>query len=314
MVAEKNPPLLIIVGPTGVGKTTLGIEVARELDAEIVSADSRLFYRGMDIGTAKPTLKERQRVPHHLLDILNPDETYSLAQFQKRALSAIGDIHVQGRLPILIGGSGQYIRCITEGWQLPALEAQPALREALERWGREVGTDRLFKGLQKIDPEAASTVEPNNLRRIVRAFEVILTTGTRFSEQKKRKPPPFDILTVGLIRPRNVLYSRIDRRITSMVENGLVQEVTRLIQSGISPHANSFSAIGYSEISKYLRGEMTLVSAIEIMRKRTRVLVRRQSNWFKQSDPRITWFDLESIGTEEVVSAVNQWLMSKVVR
>lgn len=289
---DRRPPLVLIVGPTAVGKTEAALRLAERLDAEIVSVDSRLFYRGMDIGTAKPSLEERRRVVHHLVDVAEPDENWSLVVFQERALQAIAAVHARARLPLLVGGTGQYVRAVTQGWQPPPAPPNERLRLALERWAQEIGGQGLYERLQIIDPLAAEKIDPHNQRRTVRALEVILTTGRRFSEQRGRGPSPYRLLTLGLTRPRAELYARIDRRIDAMLAAGLVDEVRRLLEQGCTAELPSMSAIGYREIVAYLLGQITLEEAVAEIRRDTRVYVRRQTNWFKPGDQEIHWFDL----------------------
>lgn len=300
---EHRSPLVIILGPTGVGKTTIALQLAERLEGEIVSADSRLFYRGMDVGTDKPSPEERARVPHHLIDVADPDEVWSLARFQRAARQAIAAIHARRRLPFLVGGSGQYVLAVAEGWQLPAQKPDPRLRAALERWAQEIGPQGIHARLARLDPQAAARMDPRNLRRAVRALEVILRTGRRFSEQAQRAPLPYRLAMLGLIRPRSELYARIDARIEAMLAAGLVEEVRGLLARGYTPDLPAFSAIGYREICAYVQGEIDLDEALRQMKRRTRQLVRRQANWFKQGDPRIRWFAVEP-GTVEALEAV----------
>ena len=290
-------PLIAIVGPTAVGKTTIAIGLAQKFQGEIVSADSRLFYRGMDIGTDKPTREQRQVVPHHLIDIANPDEIWSLALYQVSARHVITDIHGRDRLPFLVGGTGQYIHAVIEGWSLPQVVPDPRLRRILETWSDEIGREGLHARLAVLDPDAASSIDLSNLRRTIRALEVILTTGRPFSSQKKRQPPAYNLLVIGLIRPRSELYARIDARIDRMITDGLIDEVNQLLRQGYSPTLPTMSAIGYQEIVSYLQGKMPLKEAIAKIKRRTHMFVRRQANWFKLLDPRIHWFDL-SLQTE----------------
>jgi len=284
-------PLVVIVGPTAVGKTETAIQLARRLNAEIVSADSRLFYRGMDIGTAKPTGEDRRMVPHHLIDVADPGEIWSLAVFQQEASRAIAGIHSRGRLPFLVGGTGQYIRSVIEGWDLPPQPPDPRLRQSIEAWAETIGTRAMHEKLTRIDPEAARRIEPGNLRRTVRALEVIFHTGQRFSIQRQRSTSPYTILMLGLRRPRPELYARIDRRIDAMFEAGLIDEVKDLLARGYSADLPTLSAIGYRETIEYLNGRLTLEEAKVQMRRLTRTFVRRQGNWFKEDDPSIHWFD-----------------------
>jgi tRNA dimethylallyltransferase len=285
-------PLVVILGPTAVGKTEVSIQLAERLGGEIVSADSRLFYRGMDIGTAKPTLAERARVPHHLVDIANPDEPITLAEFRQVADEAITSIFRRGRLPFLVGGTGLYIWALLEGWHPPEQPPDRALREILERWGHEIGPRELHRHLRVVDPEAARRIEPNNLRRTVRALEVIFLTGLRFSSLRGRNHPPYQVLICGLTRPRQELYLRIDQRIQLMLANGWMEEVRRLVDAGFSPELPGLSAIGYRQMMQVVMGELTLEEAVLQVQRLTRNFVRRQSNWFKLNDPRIHWFQI----------------------
>lgn len=306
-----RPPIVVILGPTGVGKTELSLQLAERLNGEIISADSRLLYRGMDIGTAKPSREEQARVPHHLIDVADPDEIWSLAQFQKEALSAIEHIHQRRKLSFLVGGTGQYIHAITKGWQIPEVEPNPGLRQALERWALEVTPLGLHERLACLDPQAAQVIDYRNVRRTIRALEVILSTGRRFSAQRSRGTSPYDILQIGLNRPRAELYTRIDQRIHRMLDQGLIEEVRGLFKRGYSPNLPSMSAIGYYEIGMFVLGKMSLEEAILVMKRRTRVFVRRQANWFKLNDPEIHWFELDHQGLQEVEQTIFAWLNNK---
>lgn len=295
-------PLLLLVGPTAVGKTEIAIQLAERLNGEIVSADSRLFYRGMDIGTAKPTREQQARVPHHLIDVANPDETWSLAQFQQEARRIIADIHARGRLPFLVGGTGQYVRAVTEGWRPPEVKADERLRKELERLKEERGKNWLHDRLRILDPEAAAKIDARNVRRTIRALEVILTTGRTFSAQRGQAESPYRLITIGLTRPREELYARVDARIEAMFAAGFVEEVRRLLEKGYSPELPSMSGIGYRECVEVVQGRLTEDAAKVQIRRATRVFVRRQANWFKANDPSIRWFVVEKNTVEEIVS------------
>lgn len=301
-------PLVMILGPTAVGKTEVSLKLAERFHGEIVSADSRLFYRGMDIGTAKPTLEERQRVPHHLIDVAGPDETWSLAVFQSAADQAIREIDARRHLPFIVGGTGQFIRSIIEGWTIPPAHPDPNLREILDHWAVEVGAEALHAKLSILDPEAAKSIDPTNVRRTVRALEVILSTGKRFSEQKLSGRKLYRPLLLGLTRPRAELYQRIDERINKMIASGFIDEVKGLLASGYSPDLPTMSAIGYSEIVAYLQGKMSLDEAIISMKRRTRIFVRRQANWFKADDPEIRWFIADEDAVEKMGKVITYWL------
>ncbi len=298
--------LLVLIGPTAVGKTEAALHLAEQLNGEVVSADSRLFYRGMDIGTAKPTVEERRRVVHHLIDVADPGETWSLAVFQQAAAAVIAEIQQRGRLPMLVGGTGQYVRAVVEAWQPPAISPNLALRAALEAWAAEIGAPALHARLQRLDAAAAERIEPNNLRRTVRALEVIFCTGIRFSAQRQRSVSPYAGLQMGLCRPRSELYERVDRRIDQMLADGLVDEVRGLLAAGCSADWPTFSAIGYREMAAFLAGRMTLEQAVVEMRRLTRQFVRRQANWFKAGDPAIRWFAAGPQVVEEMVQFVMQ--------
>jgi tRNA dimethylallyltransferase len=301
-----KPPLVLIIGPTAVGKTELAIQLAERLNGEIVSADSRLFYRGMDIGTAKPTPEEQARLPHHLIDIADPDENLSLAIFQQKALEAISDIHTRNKIPFLVGGTGQYIRAVTEGWSPPEVEPDERLREELQRMKEERGEDWLYEKLKEIDSVAAEKIDARNYRRTIRALEVILTTGKRFSEQRVQSESPYHLITIGLMRPRVELYERVDQRIDVMFANGFLAEVKRLLAKGYSPSLPTMSAIGYRECIRVINGEFTEEQAKVAIRRATRVFVRRQANWFKESDPTIKWFRVEEGIVDEIESYIRK--------
>lgn len=307
---SNKPPLILIVGPTAVGKTELAIQLAERLNGEIVSADSRLFYRGMDIGTAKPTHEEQSRVPHHLIDIANPDEILSLAVFQQKAREAIADIHTRNKIPFLVGGTGQYIRAVTEGWSPPEVEPDERLRSELEKIKEERGIYWLYENLKALDPVAAEKIDPRNYRRTIRALEVIMTTGKRFSEQRGQSESPYHLITIGLTRPRTELYERVDQRIDTMFASGFLDEVKSLLAKGYSPSLPTMSAIGYRECIRVINGELDEEQAEAEIRRATRVFVRRQANWFKESDPNIKWFRVEDGVDKEIEAYLRNTLKS----
>jgi len=302
---------LVIVGPTAVGKTALSLHVAEALDGEIVSADSRLFYRGMDIGTAKPSSEERARVFHHLINIAEPDDTVGLAEFQERAYSAIADVHARGRLPLLVGGSGQYVRAVVEGWCIPRVPPDSALRAELEAQAKRDGAEQLHARLVRLDPDGAQRIDPRNLRRVIRALEVCLLTGQPISEQQRKRPPPYRILQVGLTMERAALYARADRRVEAMMAAGLEDEVRRLLEAGYGWDLPAMSGLGYVQFRPYFEGQATLEEVVAEIKRATHRFVRHQYNWFRLSDPAIRWFDVT--GTEvdevdEVEVVVGAWL------
>jgi tRNA dimethylallyltransferase len=309
---ETRPPLIVLVGPTAVGKTELSLSLAESTNGEIVSADSRLFYRGMDIGTAKPGLQERRGVPHHLIDVADPDETWSLSVFQQAASQAIADIHRRGRTAYLVGGTGQYVHAVTHGWSPPAAPPDPELRAGLERRARETGYLELHAELQALDPQAAGSIDPRNVRRTIRALEVIRLTGEKFSAQRGRTESPYRLLSLGLTRPRPELYARVDARIEAMFALGLLDEVQALLDKGYSPDLPSMTSIGYRECVAVLQGRMTVEEAKSRMRKTTRIFVRRQANWFKAEDPSIQWFEAAPDPLPAMLDRIRLFLAGKM--
>ena len=305
-------PLIVIVGPTAVGKTGISIQLAERLEGEIVSADSRLFYRGMDIGTAKPTLEQRASVPHHLIDVTDPGDSWSLALFQQAAAQAITAIHARGHIPMLVGGTGQFIHAVTYGWIPPLTRPDKQLRAELEAMAVQEGYLALHSELQKLDPDAADKIDPRNVRRTIRALEVIRLTGKKFSEQRGKTESPYRLLTIGLTRPRPELYARLDARIEAMFSAGLLDEVQRLLDSGYSPDLPGMSAIGYRECVQVLAGRMDLEQAKVEMRRLTRIFVRRQANWFKLEDPSIHWFEAGTASMDEIEKTIRRFLNSKM--
>ncbi|MCX8061805.1 MAG: tRNA (adenosine(37)-N6)-dimethylallyltransferase MiaA [Anaerolineales bacterium] len=306
---DNTRKLVMVVGPTGVGKTECAYQLALTLDGEIVSIDSRYLYRGMDIGTAKPDIQLRKRVQHHLVDVADPNETWSLAIFQNRVSEALEEIFIKGKLPILVGGTGQYYRAILEGWQPPPVPPNPPQRAMLERWLEQLQPEERLRRLATLDPAAAKMIDPHNLRRVVRAFEVIFSTGVPFSQQRKKvNPISYPIFVVGLTLPRHELYQKCDQRIYQMIDAGWVKEVQKLLSKGYTPDLPSFSAIGYREIAAYISGSMSMEEVITHIKRRTRTLIRRQSNWFRLDDPIIHWFVVNDRTVIEIQVAIQEWL------
>jgi tRNA dimethylallyltransferase len=306
VTAPSTISLVVLVGPTAVGKTALSLDVAAAVEGEIVSADSRLFYRGMDIGTAKPTDEDRTRVHHHLIDIVSPVETITLGEYQRMAQQAIDDIATRGKIPLLVGGSGQYVRAVVEGWNVPVVPPDVVLRETLAALAANQGSQALHDKLEQLDPIAAQRIDHRNVRRVIRALEVTLKSGEPISSLQTKSPPPYEILQVGLTRPRVELYQRIDRRIDAMIAAGLVQEVGALGQA-YGWDAPALSGLGYRQMGYYVRGELAFEDAVQLLRKETRRFVRQQSNWFHQQDPRIQWFDLSRTSGPAVVTYIRDW-------
>ncbi len=288
---RKQKPVIVIVGPTASGKTEVSIELAEKFNGEIISADSRQFYEEMDIGTAKPTKAELSRVPHHLINVAKPEEIWSLARFKETSLSCIAEIQKKEKLPFVVGGTGQYIWGLVEGWTIPSEPVNQQLRECLEDWSKELGAEGIHSVLKKLDPSAAAFIQVENVRRNIRALEVIFNSGRRFSEQRLKQPPEgLRFIILGIQWDRPSLYERVDKRIEIMMNVGFVEEVRHLINSGVDPQSSALSAIGYKEITGYLLGKNSLDDAVVLMKRNTRQYIRRQANWFKINDPRIKWF------------------------
>lgn len=287
-----SAPLLVIVGPTAAGKTALSLELAQEFSGEIISADSRQIYRGLDIGTDKPTPEQQSLVPHHLVDVVDPDQILTLAEFQERAYAAIETIRRRRRLPLLVGGTGQWIWAVVEGWGIPRVPPDPDLRARLEAQAEAAGAAVLHTQLAEIDPDAAEKIDARNVRRVIRALEVYHKSGAPISQLQQKSPPPYQTLLIGLTRPRPALYRRIDRRIEEMMAHGLLEEVKQLVAAGYGWDQPAMSGLGYRQIGQYLRGEVSLEEAVALIKKETRRFVRQQYNWFRPDDPRLHWFEI----------------------
>jgi len=296
-------PLVAVVGPTAIGKTGLVAEIGPAFKAEVVSADSRQFYRGMDIGTAKPTASERERVPHHLVDIADPEETVGLAQFLQLARPAILEIANRGKRPFLVGGTGQYVRALLRGWRVPNVPPDRELRAKFEALG-ERDPDALWSRLLELDPEATTFIHPNNLRRIIRALEVTIKTGRPFSELRRRKPPPYRVLKIGLTMEREALYERADARIDAMMDAGLLDEVRGLLEAGYTWEMPAMSALGYQQFRPYFAGKATLDEVVERIKLDTHDFIRRQYTWFRPNASDIHWLDV----TESPAEAARELL------
>ncbi|MDD5038620.1 MAG: tRNA (adenosine(37)-N6)-dimethylallyltransferase MiaA [Dehalococcoidales bacterium] len=302
--------LVAIVGPTGAGKSQLALRLVQQFDGEIVGADSRQVYRQMDIGTAKPNPKEQALVPHHLIDVVNPDEDFSLAQYQQLAYRAIEDIQNRNKLALLVGGTGLYVWAILEGWVIPQVPPDMDFRKSLNEKADRNGIEDLYRELTKVDPSAAQKIDPRNVRRVIRALEVHRHKETPFSQLQQKKAPSFNTLTIGLTADRTELYRRVDARVDGMIEQGLVEEVKKLIKKGYTFNLPAMSGIGYKQIGMFLRGESTLKSAIEQIKFETHRFIRHQYNWFRLTDKRIHWFDVQGEIEAEIRAKVAGFISS----
>jgi tRNA dimethylallyltransferase len=300
-------PLVVILGPTASGKTGLAVQVAQALDGEIVNADSRQVYRHMDIGTAKPTAEERAAAPHHLLDMVAPDQAYTLAEYQRAAYTAINAIHVQGKLPLLVGGTGQYITAVVEGWSIPEVPPNPDRRSDLETFAAVHGAQALHNRLREADPDAADRIDFRNVRRVIRALEVYFETGTPISALQRKAPPPYRVLQLGLTMPRDQLYARIDARVDRMFQDGLLGEVRGLLEAGYTWDCPAMSGLGYIQWRPYLDGEITLDEVVMAIQYETHAFVRRQYTWFNGHDTGIRWLNVNQTTPDDVIKLVQHW-------
>jgi tRNA dimethylallyltransferase len=284
------PPLIVIVGATAVGKTRLSLDLATRFNGEIINADSRLFYRGMDIGTAKPSRAELGHVRHHLINILDPGEPVSLATFQDLAYAAVDDVLARGKIPFLVGGTPQYVNAVVEGWQIPRVEPDPDLRASLQGEADQYGPDHLLDRLRQVDPVSAER-NAGNLRRVIRALEVWEKTGVPITDQQGKGPARYGALELELWRSREELHQRIEIRVQDQVRDGLFDEIRGLIAEGVDPASPSFASIGYRQAMPYIRGEASLEDVIERIRFDSHKLVRHQDTWWRKN-PRLVRIDL----------------------
>ena len=293
---EPNQPWIFIVGPTGVGKTDLAIDLAVRYRGEIIGADSRQVYRHMDIGTAKPTVQQQRQVPHHLLDILDPDQNFDVATFMSMARLAASDIRSRDGLPIIAGGTGQYIWALHDGWDVPHPPPDPQFREAKTLEAEQKGAAVLHEELMAIDPTRAAQIHPQNVRRVIRALEIHHATHRLPSQVAERSDAvssgaALNALVIGLTMERQALYQRIDRRVDAMMSAGFLDEVKSLAEMGFTMGKGPLASLGYRELGRFLDGEISLDEAVQRTKYQTHRLVRRQYSWFKPNDPRIKWLD-----------------------
>jgi tRNA dimethylallyltransferase len=300
--------LVAVIGPTAAGKSQLALNLAHVFQGEIVNADSRQVYRYMDIGTAKPSRAERSLIRHHLIDLINPDESFSLAVYQRLAFEAIEDIQRRHKLPILVGGSGLYVWSVIEGWKIPQVPPNAEFRHRLEKKAQESDNFALFQELQKVDPAAATRIMPGNLRRIIRALEVYQRTGKPISAQWEKQPPPYPIFIIGLTMLRENLYHRVDSRVDEMIKQGLVDEVKDLITKGYAMELPAMSGIGYKQMAMFIRGDIDLTTAIEQIKKDTHRFARHQYAWFRPRDARICWLNEHDDIPEKAAKMVSSFL------
>jgi tRNA dimethylallyltransferase len=307
MATPSAPALVVLTGPTAVGKSALALSLAERFGAEIVSADSRQVYRYLDVGTAKPTQDERARVPHHLLDLVDPDQPFSVADYQAAADAALADVASRGRVALLVGGSPHYVQAVVDRLSLPRVAPRPQLRAALEELAAREGPLAVWERLRALDPVAAARADRYNVRRLIRAIEVVTATGEPFAVAGRRRESERPALHLALTAPRRELYARIDARIDAMLAAGWLQEVGGLLARGFAPSLPSLSATGYRELIQVLRGELTLPEAVTLIQHRTHAFARRQYTWLRR-DPRLQWYSLSPALETQVGDRVARYL------
>lgn len=305
---KKLAPLIAVVGPTGAGKTRFAVALSRKVGGEIISADSRQIYRGMDIGTAKPTSEQRKLVAHHLVDIVSPDQEFTLAQYQELAYQAIEDVLGRDKVPFLVGGTGLYVRAVLEGFTIPRVQPNPQLREELLEFAEREGHEAVHARLEEVDPQAAASINPRNVRRMIRALEVYEALGRPISQLQDREPPPYRVLKIGLTMDRDELYRRLDERVDNMINKGLLAEIQGLVAEGYEYDLPAMSGLGYQQLGAYVRGETDLATAIAKVKSETHRFVRQQYKWFRLDDETIAWFDVGDDGYEAIEQAVVAFL------
>lgn len=305
-----KPKLLVLVGPTAVGKTRLSLDLAKDWDCEIISGDSMQVYRGMDIGTAKLSKEEQAIVPHHMIDIHDPDYPYSVSEFQEAVTRLIPEITARNRLPFIVGGTGLYVESVCYHFAFTPAPGDESFRMEQEAFADEYGEEALFAKLQEVDAASAKKLHPNDRRRVIRALEIFHFTGIPLSKHlaDQKKESPYELCIIGLTMDRPKLYARIEERVDQMLEDGLVQEVARLLEKGISPDAVSMQGLGYKEIVRYLLGETTLQEAAELLKRNTRRFAKRQLSWFRHMKE-IEWLDM----TEEDDYAIQRRKINDII-
>lgn len=308
------PKLIVVIGPTAVGKTKISVEIAKKLDSEIISADSMQIYRYMDIGTAKVAESETLGVKHHMIDIVNPDESFSVSEFQKEAFEIIDKLHNENKVPVIAGGSGLYINSIIYDLDFSQTQASDKIRGYYYSLYKEKGSAELLKLLKKVDPISAEKIHEHNIKRIIRALEVFDITGKPYSELNtnfRKENNKYDFIIIGLTMERESLYKRINLRVDEMINEGLLEEVSSLLKKGYTENLVSMQGIGYKEIISYLKDDITRDEAIRILKRDTRRFAKRQFTWFSKDD-RIKWFDVEKDNYEQIINNVYNYILNRL--
>ncbi|OEF96006.1 tRNA (adenosine(37)-N6)-dimethylallyltransferase MiaA [Desulfuribacillus alkaliarsenatis] len=307
---EKLDNLIVIIGPTAVGKSQLGIDIAKRHNGEIISGDSMQVYKNLDIGTAKVTVNEMDGIPHHMLDILEPDEDFSAAKFKSYAAPIIKDINSRNKLPIIVGGTGLYIQSLIDDYNFIDIEGSEKFREEKQLFVEQYGSELLYKELVQIDSNAAAKIHSNDVKRIIRALEVYHLTNKKISELSKKGESPYNLIYIGLEMNRKDLYERINLRVDSMVDKGLIEEVKYLSNLHLPKDSTAMQAIGYKELFPFIRNEMSLDECIEILKRNTRRFAKRQLTWFKR-DPRICWYDVGNNNWSTLLQKIDNLIAGK---
>lgn len=295
--------IIVIVGPTAVGKTYVSVELAKKLETQIISADSMQIYKLMDIGTAKVTEKEKQGITHHMIDIIYPDESYSVSLFKQNAENIIDELHKKEKVPIIVGGSGLYVNSIIYDLDFGKVESDSEIRDYYTNYYKENGEDKLYEKLKEVDPTSSEKIHKNNVKRVIRALEVYELTGkpfSSFSTDIRKKSDKYQTILIGLYMDRKELYPRINKRVDKMVEEGLIEEIKMLLDKGYNKDLVSMQAIGYKEIVEYLEGNITLEESIDLLKKNTRRFAKRQFTWFL-NDESVKWFDVEDVNKIDIL-------------
>ncbi|MFW6015345.1 MAG: tRNA (adenosine(37)-N6)-dimethylallyltransferase MiaA [bacterium] len=307
-------PLLVILGPTAVGKTELSVKLAKNLNGEIISADSMQIYRKMDIGTAKVSNDVQKEIKHHMIDIINPDKKYSVAEYKSKVDKIIPEIYDKGKLPIMVGGTGLYIKAVVRGFLFPKMKSNQKLRKNLEDKAKKEGNQAVHDLLAEVDPSLAEKLHPNDLRRVIRGIEVYRETGktiTYFKKKQKEKQDRYNTLKIGLTRNREELYARVNKRVDIMIEEGLINEVNDLKDNGYDLSSTALQGLGYKEIIDYLEGKYDKKEAIRVLKRNTRHFAKRQFTWFKRDDT-INWYNLSKLNYRQayndILEKVNKFI------
>jgi len=310
-----NNKIIVIVGPTAVGKTYVSVELAKKLNTEVISADSMQIYKGMDIGTAKVSNEEKQGINHHMINLINPDENYSVSDFKNDAESMIDNMLSENKIPVIVGGSGLYVNSLIYDLDFGNAKSDNKLRDYYTYYYEEHGQDALFEKLKKIDPESAEKIHKNNVKRVVRALEVYDITGKKFSELNtdiRKQSTKYNCILVGLSMDRKILYQRINQRVDKMLTDGLIEEVRSLLEKGYDKNLISMQAIGYKEIIDYLEGNVTLEDAVNILKRNTRRFAKRQYTWFLRDD-NVKWFQVEDVNEIDMtLDKINEYLKTQI--